>query len=466
MSTSLIEKYDWFLSKSNIERKEYQLQGIQWCVNLETHSDPSLPVHGGFIADEMGLGKTIMMISTFIINIVPRTLIVLPNILLEQWQSEIFRTTGHRALIYHGANKKKISLAVLKSSLIVLTTYSAIAVAKKNPILTPIHEVEWSRVVFDEAHHLRNKNTRWIGAKLLKSDIRWLISGTPIQNKRKDFYHLCSVLGLPASYYADKKNIIHLVSHFVLKRTKKQVGISLPSLDFGSETISWSSTSERKLALDIHNAIPSAGPSLKLKLMLHARQTCVLPSLLKDNIPNMVSSKIINQKNASSAILSSSKLDAVIHTILQRKDNGNGKLVFCHFRGEIDSIVQRLRDGGISSICAFDGRISQTSRFLKLKEQFQVIVLQIQTGCEGLNLQKDFCEVYFVSPHWNPSIEDQAVARCHRIGQTKPVSVFRFAMDMFEKNNDSPELNQYTIDQYISTVQTSKRDISSHMLTV
>jgi SNF2 family DNA or RNA helicase len=468
------EKYDWFLEKSGIERKSYQFDGVQWCVHLETHRDPSLPIHGGFIADEMGLGKTIMMIATFIANFVPRTLIVLPNILLEQWQSEIYRTTGHKALIYHGKNKKLISLEQLKSAFIVLTTYNTVAVTKKQHE-TPLHEFRWDRIVFDEAHHLRNKNSRWIGCKHLKSKVRWLISGTPVQNKRRDFFNLCSSLKMPASYYADADNLHHLVSNFVLKRSKKQVGISLPNLNLDNESVLWKNETERKLSHDIHRALAmSPLAQQKLKLFMHARQSCILPSLLKNNVDSMITNKVISKDNFNSgALLCSSKMDAVVSTILGRKGNGNGKLVFCHFRGEIDSLSSRLREGGIQNICTFDGRVSQAARFRLLKEDYEVIILQIQTGCEGLNLQKNFSEIYFVSPHWNPAIEDQAVARCHRIGQTKPVSVFRFHMESTFLSEAKKGLNEVrakneflTLDQYITTVQDGKREISNEMLPI
>ena len=74
------------------------------------------------------------------------------------------------------------------------------------------------------------------------------------------------------------------------------------------------------------------------------------------------------------------------------------------------------------------------------------------TGCEGLNLQ-EYSEIYFVSPHWNPAVEDQAVARCHRIGQTEPVKVFRFKMDYLDEENDD-----ICIEQYAEEVLEKKRE--------
>jgi hypothetical protein len=108
--------------------------------------------------------------------------------------------------------------------------------------------------------------------------------------------------------------------------------------------------------------------------------------------------------------------------------------VFCHFRGEIDYIQSRLTTAFPSLVVRYlDGRTKENERrqILAPDAQVDVLILQIQTCCEGLNLQQ-FSEVYFVSPDWNPSVEDQAIARCHRFGQTEPVVVFRFVMAPFK----------------------------------
>ena len=101
----------------------------------------------------------------------------------------------------------------------------------------------------------------------------------------------------------------------------------------------------------------------------------------------------------------------------------------------------------------FDGRTSHSERNEILTKKCDVLILQIQTGCEGLNLQH-FSEIYFVSPHWNPAVEDQAVARCHRIGQEKEVEVFRFQMSGFDDEEES-----ITLDAYSGKVQEAKRKI-------
>ena len=90
------------------------------------------------------------------------------------------------------------------------------------------------------------------------------------------------------------------------------------------------------------------------------------------------------------------------------------------------------------------------------------MVLQIQTGCEGLNLQENYSEIYFISPHCNPAVEDQAIARCHRIGQTKPVYVQRFEMSPF--THEDNQVYTKTIDKYVGDVKEGKRIVANEII--
>jgi superfamily II DNA or RNA helicase len=170
---------------------------------------------------------------------------------------------------------------------------------------------------------------------------------------------------------------------------------------------------------------PEPSP-VKIGRMIQAKQSCIYPRLAcRKSVPQMPPAEDENY---------SSKISKVVRTILSRKDNGKRKIVFCHFRAEIDYLQARLTTAFPSLVVRYlDGRTRENERrvILAPDADIDVLILQIQTCCEGLNLQQ-FSEVYFVSPDWNPSVEDQAVARCHRFGQTEPVVVFRFVMAPFK----------------------------------
>jgi len=460
-------RYNEILLKSNFKFNQYQYDGVEWCIRNELDNINS--IRGGIIADEMGLGKTIQMIGLMYINFVPRTLIVLPPVLIQQWYDQIYKCTGHKAIIYYGKNKNKITSNILSKSPIILTTYNTLL-----PSQCPLNLIKWNRVIFDEAHHLRNhKSKRFIGANKLMSPIKWFVSGTPIQNKRKDLYNLFNLIGLQPKFYTDQNNLPFIYKHFILRRTKSQIGIQIPPICKQDLVVQWKNLKEQQLSEEIHSLLSLSGVSEnrgrklsklmgdkgKLIALLRARQSCVLPSLMSKGMNTLIQNGLIST-DYSEAIKHSSKIDAVIQTILQRKDNKKGKIIFCHFTNEIDIIAQRLSVGGIKHIVKYDGR---SNKNMNLANKADVLIMQIQTGCEGLNLQEHFSEVYFVSPHWNPCVEDQAIARCHRIGQTKTVNVFKFEMVGFVKDIEQ-DIAPISMEKYVNKIQNNKREISQMML--
>jgi SNF2 family DNA or RNA helicase len=494
------DTYKKYIDHSGLHFKQYQYDGVVWCVDKEKSlisqdfgngsqdfgngsqdfGNGSQDFGGGFIADEMGLGKTITMIGTFLCNLVKRTLIVLPPVLIHQWYTQIYKTTGHKAVVYYGQKKKKIDLMGL-GFCIVITSYAHIAIGKKkkgsDDGLNDIHRVLWDRIVFDEGHHLRNRNTHlYKGALHLKGRIKWIVSGTPIQNSKADFYNLCRIIGGGMKFDDFSKVPI-------LKRTKKEVGICIPDMAVNLESVTWKNQNEMKLSSCIHGIICGGVGGVTgsvnitywlynrfcsgvLPLYLRARQMCIYPKLVKKIIEEMVHDKIITQEEYADILKYSSKMDAVIKAVLKNKDNGNGKIIFCSFRAEIDDIAARLRENGIQRVVTFDGRNGAGSRKTILCERNDVLILQIQTGCEGLNLQEHYSEIYFVSPFWNPAVEDQAVARCHRIGQKKEVMVYRFEMGGFkdERLEEEVEGLSDSMDNYIKCVQEHKRTMACEII--
>ena len=471
-----MDRFKYLLDKAQFSYKQYQYNGVQWCIKNELRPNPPGNCRGGFIADEMGLGKTIMMIGTMFANFLPRTLIVVPPVLIEQWFKELYKSSGHRALLYYSDNKKYISLANISAAPIVITTYNTLL-----PDNCILKKIVWNRVIFDEAHHLRNAGTkRYISCKQVKARVRWLVTGTPVQNKKQDFYNLCSAAGMHKSFYTDPCNLRIIGKHFVLRRTKAQVGINLPPVNTKKIFIDWASDKEMLLSKEIHSLLPNQsliqskqlsqlaqmfGNGGVLTALLRARQSCIMPKLMRKNI-ELLSNMGLIESSYLEALDFTSKVDGVTKLILKRKDNGKGKIVFCHFQEEIDVIANKLLEGGMKKVVKYDGRNSGGNNLLKLAEPADALVIQIQTGCEGLNLQHNFSEIYFVSPNWNPCVEDQAVARCHRIGQTKPVDVFKFEMCGFKNAAiiDGVPKNGLTLERYINDVQYEKREVIKEIL--
>jgi len=288
------------------------------------------------------------------------------------------------------------------------------------------------------------------------------------------------MLGFNKTFFKSSSGIAYVKQNYILRRTKADVGIDLPPVNKTNIVVPWKSVGEKLLSEEMHSLISKqSGVSsdkakdaaytiydhgdpraVLLMAMLRSRQSCVLPSLMKKSI----SSCIANDKTGMylDAMSSSSKLDVVINTILERKENGKGKIVFCHFIDEIDTIARRLRESGIEKVVVYDGRTTKGQK-KRVFDKADVIILQIQTGCEGLNLQEFFSEIYFVSPHWNPAVEDQAIARCHRIGQQVDVNVFKFEMDGFGLNA-TLDIESNTLDKYVNQVQNVKRHIASSVV--
>jgi SNF2 family DNA or RNA helicase len=480
------------MAEAGFDEKKHQIDGVRWCLLNEHHPNPPYGVRGGLVADEMGLGKTNTMIGLVMANVMSRTLVVVPPALLDQWRRALL-VFGLDVLVWHGEEKRATSVERLAEATVVLTTYGGITegVRRRRELM----ELEWGRVVFDEAHHLRNKNTKkYAGARELKAEYRWLVTGTPIQNGVRDFYSLCDCIGLPPIYYRERDNLKQLAAYFILRRTKAEVGIEYPEAVFETAVVDWESEEERGLALDIHRSLRFChvgerggivnldgvgGGFNHLGLMIRSRQVCVYPGLVKKMVDDLyVDDGEVDGEGdqgevdgegdggrvaVDRALSGCSKLNAVVETIKKNGSGGAGvegsevgkKIVFCHFRQEIDELMARLEAEDVRCV-AIDGRTSQAQKETILQgTDAEVLVLQIQTCCEGLNLQ-EYSQVYFVSPHWNPAVEDQAVGRCHRMGQTKQVKVFRFQMAAF--NQDECSIN---IENYVAAVQEEKKEIAA-----
>ena len=181
---------------------EYQKVGVKWMVNREKQR-----IKGGFLCDEMGLGKTIQTLCTMMINRVPRTLIIVPNSLVDQWVREVDEMTNF-----------KIDKDV------VVTTYS-----KFLPKCQKYREYmsqHWDRVILDEGHEIRTKKSKkFKNICNISSDIRWVITGTPIYNKKADYDTLLKFVTHDSFDIPSRQEIM-------LRRTKEDVNLKIPMCHF------------------------------------------------------------------------------------------------------------------------------------------------------------------------------------------------------------------------------------------
>jgi SNF2 family DNA or RNA helicase len=507
--------YAEFTKQFGLDYKQHQQECVDWCVKNEQQYS-----HGGLIADEMGLGKTIQILSLIHLNPMPNTLIVVPVALIEQWEKVLKDLKPDTTIItYRGYARKSITQKQLSES-ICLTTYGEISRTKshihtKKPqqlpqeaFASPIHQIQWGRVVFDEAHHLRNNKTFSTTASIhIQSRIKWLLTGTPIQNSIKDFHTLCSVINIPSHLYKGNSiDLKKLTRHYIIKRTKKGLEIPMPKLNRYIVNVPWANEKEAEVAALFHAEVgmgkrhaekstPFAfGSEYRLVNYLRAKQMCVLPKLLSPMLENKPQQHPSEEPASTSTATSptstttstttatttatsdskkehatpedikllcdamegSSKLNSVVSTIITNKDKGR-KLVFCEFHKEIDFLESALLKENMK-VARIDGRTTkEMKKQIISSEDIEVMILQVKTCSEGLNLQH-YNEVYLVTPQWNPCIELQAICRCYRIGQLNNVNVYSFNMEAKEDLGFNGNM-----ETYIKQVQKSKTEIAEQL---
>ena len=447
MTSISVEPFNQLLRTGKLERKEYQFEGVKWMLERE---DETEKIRGGILADEMGLGKTIQILGTMLCNFKRRTLIIVPSTLLEQWHNTIYYFTGHKAQLFHGKTRP----SNVNEAPIVLTTYHMVK-AKV------IQQVSWNRIVMDEAHHIRNPKTKiYQAVTTLKREITWLVTGTPIQNKKKDITVLFETIGVEPKQA--KGDTALLCMEFLLKRTKKEANIQLPGISFHEVPVNWSTNTEVSNVLhsqmnfncgidykdnSIHRWASGITTTSKLPLYTKCKQLCIMPALVKVATPYAT---VQDASEVSNSIQNTDKLDMVVKYMTNASSSSVKKMVFCSFRKEMDYMKSQFVKHGISS-AIIDGRTTYNKKSEIFSQLPEVLILQVNTCCEGLNLQM-YKQIYFTSPQWNPSIEDQAVARCHRVGQRDKVDIFHFKMSSVSEENQS-------LENYICKVQEDKRKI-------
>ena len=524
-SKNLSQKAKQWIEKHPIlTSKQHQLSGVEWCLERET-IDGGVDC-GGILADEMGLGKTILMIAAMVANPKPHTLIVVPPALASQWKSAIERfapilCNNGEVSIFKNTNYSKIpdpdlsdkswymDIYDLEGSKVWITTYGMIASRKDKKWTSPlwessiqnsckrenIPEWKWDRIIYDEAHHLRNRRSKkFYGAKQLGGNIKWFVTGTPVQNSDSDFVSLLLLLGVGVMSMGNGD----WIKNYVLGRTKKSVGIEMPSKTEHDIPVLLTPEDKKEydMAIQIHDRFQFQDVTIEnvdriiaelfqekdyFAVLTAARQCCILPEMVSRKAFNFAMTNGLDLGAYGGSVNTHKKLTAISNHITDNKKKGL-KLVFTHYRDEIDRLKLLLARNGITS-SVLDGRtkpkdrknilktgsfrgyaelaLARTKLPYDLRNKIMsylspdVLLVQIKSGNEGLNLQS-YSEVYFTSPHWNPAVEDQAVARAHRIGQTKNVNVYRFITKLEDENTIS-------LEEYCRVVQNRKRELMNYV---
>ncbi len=415
--------------------RPYQLAGYQWLNYLNDVG------WGGILADDMGLGKTVQAL-TMLEHYRNSTgglkaLVVCPTTLIYNWKNEVNKFTPELSYVIHHGNTRSRNAEHLQEHNIIITTYGTL-----RSDIQVFMKIVFDYVVLDESQAIKNPSSKVTrAASLLNAKNKLCMSGTPLQNNTFDIFAQMNFLnpGLlgsmeffrnefatPIDKFGEqeqKEHLRKLLYPFILRRTKEQVAKDLPEK---TETILFCEMDKeqrkiydayRNLYRDkILGSIEQQGIDKSqltiLQGLMKLRQICDSPAILneEEKFPNH-----------------SIKLDELTRE-LEENIGEHKALIFSQFLGMLALIKERLIADGVE-FEYFDGSTSATDREKAIQrfqndDKVRIFLISLKAGGVGLNLTAaDY--VYLVDPWWNPAVEQQAIDRTHRIGQTKNIFAYR-----------------------------------------
>ena len=419
----------------------HQITGVMWMIKKERGETP-----GGILCDEMGLGKTIQVIGLLkngIQKAGEKTLLIAPVAVLEQWKKVAWKT--------------KITVKVPSD-------YGWVTEGERGRVAAELHcigyeaavrrpwlvtSVEWDRLVVDEAHRIAGGNSSTELVQRIKTARTWLLTGTPIVNKLKDFVTLLKILGVenvPNSLEA----LEPLIKKYVLARTMEQMRAHIPdapkkakhvfkSLDFLSKAEEEFYHSKADIIANRLSNLGGRGSTLeRLKLIMRLRQVSLHPQVYNEARKNQLGSAW-GQPDWEE---SSTKFEAIRQLLVEAKTSHKW-IIFCHFRHEIQMLQDMLQEESVVEIVQqYHGGLTAAQKEDVLERSLipimegkqEVLLVQLQSGGTGLNLQH-FDQIIFTGPWWTKALMDQAVGRAVRIGQTKQVVVYHLHLKAEEEGS-------------------------------
>ena len=436
------------------ELRDYQLEGYNWLSRLAHWGV------GGCLADDMGLGKTIQSLAIILQRALKGpSLVVAPTSVSTNWLSEVSRFTPTLNIVQLTGKDRAETIAKLDKFDLLITTYTLLQQEVEN-----LAKINWQTIILDEAQAIKNSATkRSQAAMALNGAFKLITTGTPIENHLGELWNLFNFINpgllgthhqfndryaIPIERYNNRDarlKLKKLIRPFILRRIKSQVLEELPPRTEVTLEVVLSAEEMhfyealRQNALEI---LERAGDNTKgrhlqiLTEIMKLRQACCNPRLI-----------------SKTTSIASSKLEVFSSVIEELIASRHKALVFSQFIGHLD-IIREYLDSRNITYQYLDG--STSSRLRKERvEAFQagkgdLFLISLKAGGLGLNLTAaDY--VIHMDPWWNPAVEDQASDRAHRIGQTRPVTIYRLVC----KN---------TIEEKIVTLHQEKRDLADSLL--
>ena len=453
------------------ELRPYQVDGFRWLARLADLGA------GACLADDMGLGKTVQALA-LLLRRAPDgpALVVVPTSVVTNWLDEARRFAPTlKVASYDGpAAARARRLESLGPFDLVVATYGVLQVDAQE-----LAAVDWSTVVLDEAQAIKNPATkRARAARGLKAEFRLVTTGTPIQNNVMDLYSLFAFLNpgmlgslnrfrrrfaLPIERDGDgeaRARLRRLTAPFILRRLKSDVLDDLPprteithhvelSPEEGALYEALRQRALEDLASRSEDGAAAAESTMQvLAHLTRLRLACCNPALVAPG-----DSAGDASGDPSGDAPPSSKMKAFAEILDELRRSGHKVLVFSQFVRHLRLIEGHLKESGVP-YQYLDGSTPAKSRARRIAA-FQAgrgdaFLISTRAGGVGLNLTAaDY--VIHMDPWWNPAVEDQASDRAHRIGQTRPVTIYRLVA-------------KGTIEEQIVDLHRRKRDLADRLL--